>query len=48
MFITRVSQKVYFNEFLNEDIHYDIEKYYKNFNIHYFANSFIYHINNKK
>ena len=48
MFIIRAPQKVYFNEFFNENIHYDIEKYYENFDAHYFADSFIYHINNKE
>ena len=40
MFITRASQKVYFNEFSNEDILYDIKKYYKNSNFQYFINFF--------
>ena len=48
MFITRASQEIYFNKFSNEDIHYDIEKYYNFFNIYYFADFFSYHINNKK
>ena len=48
MFITRVSQKVYFNKFSNKDIFYNIEEYYKNFNSHYFINSFFYYINNEK
>ena len=48
MLIIRASQKVYFNKFFNKDIHYNIEKYYKNFTIYYFANSFIYYINNKE
>ena len=41
MFIIRVSQKVYFNKFFNKDIYYDIEKYYENFDIYYFANFFL-------
>ena len=48
MFIIRASQKVYFNKFSNKDIYYDIEKYYKNSDVHYFVNSFFYHINNKE
>ena len=48
MLITRASQKVYFNKFFNKNIHYNIEKYYENFNAYYFADFFIYHINNKK
>ena len=40
MFITRASQKVYFNKFLNENIYYDIEKYHENSNVHYFADFF--------
>ena len=48
MFIIRASQKIYFNKFSNKDIYYNIEKYYKNFNIYYFVNSFFYYINNKK
>ena len=48
MFIIRVSQKVYFNKFSNKDIYYNIENYYKNFNIYYFVNFFVYYINNKK
>ena len=47
MFITRVSQKVYFNKFSNENYYYNIEIFYKNFNIYYFA-IFFYYINNKK
>ena len=30
MFITRASQKIYFNKFLNKIIYYNIEKYLKN------------------
>ena len=48
MFITRASQKVYFNKLSNKDISYNIEKYYKNSDFHYFRNSFFYHINNEK
>ena len=48
MFITRASQKVYFNEFFNKDIYYDIEEYYENFDVYYFVDFFIYHINNKE
>ena len=35
MFIIRASQKVYFNEFSNKNVYYNIEEYYKNiiFNI---------------
>ena len=48
MFITRASQKVYFNKFFNEDIYYNTKEYYKNFDVHYFINLFIYYINNKE
>ena len=40
MFVTRASQKVYYNKFSNKDISYDIEEYYKNSNSQYFTNSF--------
>ena len=30
MFITRVSQRVYFNKYSNKDIVYNIEEYYEN------------------
>ena len=40
MFITRVLQKVYFNEFSNKNINYNIKKYYKNLNARYLLNSF--------
>ena len=36
MFIIRASQKVYFNEFSNKNMFYNIEKYYKNFYFYYF------------
>ena len=48
MFIIRVSQKVYCNEYSNEDIFYNIEKYHKNPDSQYFINSFFYYINNEK
>ena len=48
MFVIRASQEIYFNKFSNKDIYYNIEKYYKNFDAHYFADSFFYYINNKK
>ena len=48
MFITRVSQKVYYNEYSNEDISYNIEEYYKNPDFQYFTNSFFYYINNEE
>ena len=40
MFMIRASQEIYFNKFSNENNYYNIEKYYKNFNIHYFADLF--------
>ena len=43
MFITRASQKVYFNKFPNKDIFYNIEKYYKNPDFHYFRDFFLSH-----
>ena len=30
MFITRASQKVYYNKYSNKDMFYDIEEYYEN------------------
>ena len=48
MFIIRASQNFYFNKFSNKDIYYNIENFYKNFNVYYFVNSLSYHINNKK
>ena len=48
MFITRASYKVYFNKFSNEDIFYDIEEYYKNFNFHYFRENPDFHYFKKK
>ena len=38
--MTRVSQKVYFNEFSNKNIFYDIKVYYENLNFHYFKDFF--------
>ena len=32
MFITRAPQKVYYNKYSNENIFYNIEEYYENFN----------------
>ena len=48
MFIIRASQEVYFNKFFNENIHYNIEEYHENSDAHYFADSFIYHMNNEE
>ena len=48
MFITRVSQKVYYNKYSNKDISYNIEEYYKNPDSQYFTNRFFYYINNKE
>ena len=48
MFITRASQKVYYNEYSNKDIFYNIEEYYENSNSQYFIDSFFYYINNEK
>ena len=48
MFITRASQKFYFNKYSNKDIFYNIEKYHKNSDSQYFINSFFYYINNEK
>ena len=36
MFIFRASRKVYFDKFSNENMHYNIEEYYKNLDFHYF------------
>ena len=41
MFIIRASQKVYFNKFSNKNMHYNIEKYHKNSNFHYFRDVFL-------
>ena len=41
MFIIRASQKIYFNNFSNKDIHYNIEEYCKNSEFHYFRDFFI-------
>ena len=48
MFITRVLKKNYFNKLSSKNIRYNIEEYYKNFNVYYFADFFSYHINNEK
>ena len=57
MFIIRAPQEVYFNKFSIKDMSYNITKYYKNsnfhyfrenFDSHYFKDSFFYYINNKK
>ena len=48
MLITRASQKIYYNKYLNKDISYNIEEYHKNPNSQYFINPFFYHINNKE
>ena len=48
MFITRASQKVYYNKYSNKDMFYDIEEYYKNSDFSYFTDSFFYYINNEK
>ena len=40
MFIIRASQEIYFDKFSNENIYYNIEKYYKNLNVYYFADFF--------
>ena len=48
MFITRVPQKVYYNEYLNENMFYNIKEYHENSDSQYFTNSFFYYINNKE
>ena len=48
MFIIRVSQKVYYNKYSNEDIFYNIEEYHENPDFQYFTDSFFYYINNKE
>ena len=47
MFIIRASQEVYYNKYSNEDMFYNIEEYYKNFDSQYFIDSFSYYINNE-
>ena len=48
MFVTRASQKVYYNKYSNKDMSYNIKEYHKNPNFQYFTNSFFYHINNEE
>ena len=48
MFITRASQKVYYNKYSNKDMFYNIEEYHENSDSQYFTNSFFYYINNKE
>ena len=48
MFITRASQEVYYNKYPNENMSYNIKKYYENSDFQYFTNFFFYHINNEK
>ena len=40
MFVTRASQKVYYNKYSNKDIFYDIEEYYENSNSQHFTDFF--------
>ena len=47
MFIIRASQEVYYNEYSNKDIFYNIEEYYKNSDFQYFTDFFFY-INNEE
>ena len=42
MFITRASQKVYYNKYSNEDMSYNIEEYHENSDFQYFTDFFSY------
>ena len=43
MFITRASQKVYYNKYSNKNMLYKIKEYYKNFDFQYFTDFFLSH-----
>ena len=40
MFVTRASQEVYYNEYSNKDMFYNIEEYHRNLDSQYFTDFF--------